>query len=86
MVRRRRSRVRLGKEVPQGCRGGVCHLDVVFSEVWEREGLVGEGNGDRVVRRLSCGGLSPGGVEEFASILVHDGNYMLRGDSLRRHT
>ena len=47
---RRRSRLRLGFEVPQGCRGGVCHLDVVLSEyLLQRFGegrVVGEGDGE----------------------------------------
>ena len=42
-------------------------------------GVVGEGDGERVVRKLSGGGLSSGGVGEFASNFVHDGSYLLRG-------
>ena len=37
---------------------------------------------ERVVRRLSGGGLSSGGVEEFSSNFVHDGSYLLRGESV----
>ena len=44
--------------------------------------VVGEGDGERVVRRLSGGGLSSGRVEEFASNFVHDGSYLLRGESV----
>ena len=45
-------------------------------------GVVGEGDGEIVVRRLSGGGLSSEGVEEFASNFVHDGSCLLRGESV----
>ena len=71
---RRRSRLRLGKEVPQEYKGGVCHFDVVLFEYLfrglERE-VVGLGYGETVVRRFSDGGLSSGRVEEFPSNFVH---------------
>ena len=55
----------------------MCHFDVMLSkdalQGFGEGGVVGKGDGEGVVRRLSVGSLSSGGVEEFVSNFFHDG-------------
>ena len=61
----------------------MCHFDVVLSkdslQGFGEGGVEGEGDGEGVVRRLSAGSLSSGGVAESALYFLHDG-----GDPLGR--
>ena len=63
---KRKSRLSLCKEAPQ--------------EVWRGRGVRVGRLRERVVRRLSGSVLLLKGVEKFASNLVHDDSYLLRGE------
>ena len=74
MWNRRRSHLCLGKE---------CCLSIFFRGL-ERQGWSGS---DREMERkssqeLSGGGLSSGGVEEFASNFFYDGSHLMRRESV----
>ena len=46
--------------------------------------MVWEGDGEGVVRSLSVGSLSSGGVEESSSYFFHDGSNTLRRDAVEK--
>ena len=64
------------------------HFDVVLSkdclQGFGEGGVEGKGDGEGVVRRLSAGSLSWGGVEESASDFFHDGCDPLRGEAVAK--